>query len=66
MNGARLTREEIALSILNGIIGAIQAKQDEGGFGGRDLGAEGQRGACRMAFHIADLFIEERDRETPA
>jgi hypothetical protein len=61
MPDRKLTREEIALSILNGIIGAKQTKGDEGAFGGRDLGQAEQQGACRMAFQMADLFIKERD-----
>lgn len=62
MEERKLSREEIALSILNGIIGAKQTKGDEGAFGGRDLARGEQEGACRMAFQMADLFIQERDR----
>lgn len=65
MEDQKLDREAIALSILNGIVGALQAKQDEGGFGGHGMSLEAQQEACRMAFQMADQFILARDKEVP-
>ena len=65
MTSRKLTREEIALSVLNGIIsslvhqsgGAIDYLHEE-----NLLSPQLRRQACILAFEIADLFIAERDQ----
>lgn len=65
MPDRKLTREEIALSILNGIIcslsrestsGAIEYLQEE-----NILSPHVRQRACLLAFQMADLFIKVRD-----
>ena len=64
----KLTREEIALSILNGIICSLS---QQGSGGAIDylheeniLSPHIRHKACILAFQMADLFIAERDRVT--
>ena len=69
MDVKKLTREEIALTILNGIVGSL--KSDVGSSGAlyvlsdyineRDKDKT-RREACVMAYQLADLFIQERDK----
>lgn len=70
MDEKRLSREEIALSILNGII-ASQSKGDMGAIDAFSLDETNdqaswqdaqRREACMLAFQMADLFIGERDK----
>lgn len=66
MGGKQLTREEIALSILNGFIGSLFTQA--GNSGALSLlqeyksGTNTSREAIATAFQMADLFILERDR----
>ncbi|HWQ09336.1 MAG TPA: hypothetical protein VN436_09520, partial [Holophaga sp.] len=62
----KLTREEIALSILNGVISSL-AQQCSGGaidylHEENILSPHIRQNACILAFQMADLFIAERDR----
>jgi hypothetical protein len=67
MEGHMLTREEVALSILNGIISALSSQS--GYPGAIDIlkqpsiyETDIRKNACAIAFQMADLFIQERDR----
>lgn len=72
MNIKKLTREEIALSLLNGILGGVEA------FGGGQRKLERYlfnlngnvhsfqdsfMSHCELAFRMADIFILERDKQ---
>lgn len=60
-----LTREEIALSILNGIIGSLsdpgQAGAIDSLFGEDHFGNRPR--AVYLAFQMANLFIQERNKQ---
>ena len=66
MGEKQLTREEIALSILNGFLGSLFTQA--GSAGACSLLQESRSGtntskeAIATAFQMADLFIQERDR----
>jgi hypothetical protein len=66
MGDKKHTREEIALSILNGFIGSLFTQA--GSSGALSLlqesksGTNTSREAIATAFLMADLFIQERDR----
>ncbi len=67
MEEKKLTREEIALQILNGVISSPwRAAQGSGG-GALEEYCEGSKAhekrdmACSLAFELADLFIKKRD-----
>jgi hypothetical protein len=64
MEERTLTREEIALSILNGLLGSLAGHGGEAPWWERPEEADGKasQGACTAAFAIADRFIRERSR----
>jgi len=65
MEERMLTREEIALSLLNGMLGSIHPSRgklawwEEPGA----LKEKAEQEACATAFELADLFIRERARQ---
>jgi hypothetical protein len=66
MEEKKLTREEIALSILNGIIGSLFTQTGSSGalslLKESEYGSNTSREAIAAAFQMADLFIQERDK----
>ena len=67
MEDRKLTREEIALSILNGIVGSFVVDGHLGAIsipaGGGQVCADYREKACDLAFQMADLFIQKRDKK---
>ena len=67
MEERMLTREEIALSILNGIVGSLFTQQGSSGalsiLKPSGTSSDAQQEAMTMAFQMADLFIQERNRQ---
>jgi len=67
MEEKMLTREEIALSILNGILCSMSnAGECDGALylmANNNDAAEQRDKACRTAFQIADVFIQERIKQ---
>jgi hypothetical protein len=65
MGNNKLTREEIALSILNGIIGSLFTQAGSQGalslLQESKFGANTSREAIDTAFQMADSFIQKRD-----
>ena len=64
MADKKLTREEIALSILNGIIATLSPPDQLGSvfdLFSDVLGEKTGQKLCAEAFKMADLFIKERD-----
>lgn len=63
----KLTREEIALSILNGMIGALFTQAGSAGaltlLEQTKFGANTSKEAIAAAFQMADLFIQMRDQQ---
>ena len=59
-----LTREEIALSVLNGIMSSLYPSGlgSEGIVGDGSHQARDRERICALAFQMADLFILERDK----
>ena len=66
MDTKKLTREEIALSILNGMIGSLFTQAGSHGamslLHDSEFGANSSREAIDAAFQMADLFIQRRDK----
>ena len=61
MEGKKLSREEIALSLLSGMISTLSTELGRGALS--HLGTEKDRlEACALAFLMADDFILERDK----
>ena len=67
MEEKTLTREEIALSILNGILGSMSNVEECDGalylMANSNDAAEQRDKACKTAFQIADVFIRERNKQ---
>jgi len=62
-----LNRDDIALSILNGLIGTIGKAEDSAGGleyleGPVEMTQSLHRRLCALSFQLADAFIRERDR----
>ena len=71
MASSGLTREEIALSILNGILGTLGRADESAGIlefleGPTELTQSIHVRLCTLAFKLADGFIEVRGRTTGA
>ena len=66
MANDKLTREEIALSILSGVIGSLFTQAGSQGalslLQDSKFGSNSTREAIDAAFQIADLFIQKRDQ----
>ena len=64
MEEMRLTRETIALSVLNGIVGSMGTNGALGDLqdGQYEASATRQQ-AVTVAFQMADLFMQERDKK---
>ena len=60
-----LSREQIALQVLCGVLGSM-SESDGGALhqlkDGFHSAVENRQAACRLAFQMADIFIQERDR----
>jgi hypothetical protein len=66
MESPGLTREQIALSILNGMLGTLGKADESAGIlefldGPVGLTQSLHRRLCVLAFRLADSFIQERD-----
>lgn len=66
MENPKLTREAIALSILNGLIGSLFTQVGTPGalslLRQSEFGSNTSREAIDAAFQMADLFIQEREK----
>jgi hypothetical protein len=62
-----LSREQIALQVLCGVLGSMsESDGSEGALrqlkDGFHSAVENRQALCRLAFQMADIFIQERDR----
>ncbi|GEM_PF-7125114 len=57
MEDRKLSREQIALSILNGLSPTLGLASEY--YTSND---QAKREACQMVFQMADIFIQERDK----
>jgi hypothetical protein len=66
-----LSRDEVALSILNGILGTLGRSDEPAGVlefleGPVEFTRSLHHRLCLLAFKLADTFIQERDKDVQA